>query len=565
MPATRPKSSPSRHAPSYVPAYAIHQTLVSMPSLRNPSLSPTVRRQYQAMKKQQRTAGNLTTVDHTGGFMVMSLFPYPVNEEGSPIVPTEVHDHLKARIAPLPICFCKELARFKRVVLTGEHGGKAAYMCGLGHECPFWFCPDDILYGTPKENNPQSDNVISMQLRNPFILQFPNLRAFRLRITIHLHGIQQHRDMSHPVTQAVAHPSELWCLREQPTFDLRSCLSFRTPSDFRTVRTSAGLTVLPLAQYITDNNIGIIRYVNYSLLGQTNIPADIYITPCELTSGKRAPRSVQGAIAGSSTSISGSSTSIASTSTSLTSTPSLNSGYSSSEFSWSPIRNLLNMCGASDSPIKSDPFTGANRSAGNLLPRIKRELADAAAEIFSPQTEHHVMQALLPVLEVQVKQEESSVVGSDSSISPDGVGPIFGANHGSLPLPTFPLSGDHRLELWTPPPLSALVNKPSSKVPVSAADPPVPIWALRRPLLIQYQSHFLVVCDMVSFRKKLESTSSQDLSASYHTRVSLSATRVPPTYFLALWASSAVKQSAAVRQASSLKRLRVMDFLKYVV
>ncbi|KAJ7156915.1 hypothetical protein C8R43DRAFT_997680 [Mycena crocata] len=27
-----------------------------------------------------------------------------------------------------------------------------------------------------------------MQLRNPFILQFPNLRAFRLRITIHLHG-----------------------------------------------------------------------------------------------------------------------------------------------------------------------------------------------------------------------------------------------------------------------------------------------------------------------------------------------------------------------------------------
>ncbi|KAJ7109541.1 hypothetical protein C8R43DRAFT_1043106 [Mycena crocata] len=43
-----------------------------------------------------------------------------------------------------------------------------------------------------------------MQLRNPFILQFLNLRAFRLRITIHLHGIQQHRDMSHPVT---SHPS----------------------------------------------------------------------------------------------------------------------------------------------------------------------------------------------------------------------------------------------------------------------------------------------------------------------------------------------------------------------
>ncbi|KAJ7173987.1 hypothetical protein C8R43DRAFT_976824 [Mycena crocata] len=43
-----------------------------------------------------------------------------------------------------------------------------------------------------------------MQLRNPFILQFPNLRAFRLQITIHLHGIQQHRDMSHLVT---SHPS----------------------------------------------------------------------------------------------------------------------------------------------------------------------------------------------------------------------------------------------------------------------------------------------------------------------------------------------------------------------
>ncbi|KAJ7143274.1 hypothetical protein C8R43DRAFT_1014953 [Mycena crocata] len=43
-----------------------------------------------------------------------------------------------------------------------------------------------------------------MQLGNPFILQFLNLRAFRLRITIHLHGIQQHRDMSHPVT---SHPS----------------------------------------------------------------------------------------------------------------------------------------------------------------------------------------------------------------------------------------------------------------------------------------------------------------------------------------------------------------------
>ncbi|KAJ7141830.1 hypothetical protein C8R43DRAFT_1016503, partial [Mycena crocata] len=43
-----------------------------------------------------------------------------------------------------------------------------------------------------------------MQLRNPFILQFPNLRAFQLRITIHLQGIQQHRDMSHPVT---SHPS----------------------------------------------------------------------------------------------------------------------------------------------------------------------------------------------------------------------------------------------------------------------------------------------------------------------------------------------------------------------
>lgn len=40
----------------------------------------------------------------------------------------------------------------------------------------------------------------------------------------------------------------------------------------------------------------------------------------------------------------------------------------------------------------------------------------------------------------------------------------------SLPLPTFPLLGDYKLELWTPPPTSALLEKRSSKIPATAAD-----------------------------------------------------------------------------------------------
>ncbi|KAJ7110243.1 hypothetical protein C8R43DRAFT_167278 [Mycena crocata] len=213
-----------------------------MPPLRSPTLSPTVRRQYQVMKRQQRYSGNLTTVDHTGGVMIMSTFPYPVDEEGNPIVPPDVHDYLKSRVAPLPICFCNALARFKKVVRTGEHAGKAAYMCGLGHECPFWFCPDDILYGPAKEND--------------------------------------------------------------------------------------------------DMQYGSIRYANYPLPGQTKLPADIFITPCELGTGKSTPQSTQGSNIASGSSASSNST------------PSLNSEYSSSEFSWSPIRNLLNMR-VPDSPLKT--------------------------------------------------------------------------------------------------------------------------------------------------------------------------------------------------------------------
>ncbi|KAJ7747175.1 hypothetical protein DFH07DRAFT_1037353 [Mycena maculata] len=316
----------------------------SSKSARSNLVSPAVRAEQRIMKKQQKSAANLTTVDHTGGIPIMSTFPYPVDDDGQPITPDQILSHLRNHVAPLPLCMCNALARFISPIRTGEHVGKNAFACGLGYECSFWFCVEDVLFSGKAE----------------------------------------------------------------------------------------------------------LRYETYSRKGHTKLPPDIYITPCDLASRVVTPSNSQGSATSRSTA-------------------------SSSDFSWSPVRRLLEMRAPSSSPAKDeqcltaviDLFAEPSGSSGNLFPGLGNFVP---IPIGRP--------GPLPF----VKQES---VSPDSSVSSAGIGPIYGAKYyqenpdspplpifdtKGIPLPRFPLSGDHKLELWSPPPVSALL-KPvaSSKAPLSAA------------------------------------------------------------------------------------------------
>ncbi|KAJ7033288.1 hypothetical protein C8F04DRAFT_1184269 [Mycena alexandri] len=63
------------------------------------------------MKRQQRDSENLRTTDHTGGVATMTSFPYPINDDGVPIPPHQLHGYLLTHIAPIPTCMCDELQK----------------------------------------------------------------------------------------------------------------------------------------------------------------------------------------------------------------------------------------------------------------------------------------------------------------------------------------------------------------------------------------------------------------------------------------------------------------------
>ncbi|KAF7372548.1 hypothetical protein MVEN_00117200 [Mycena venus] len=150
---------------------------------------------------------------------------------------------------------------------------------------------------------------------------------------------------------------------------------------------------------------------------------------------------------------------------------------SSSEFSWSPIRRLLQMRASPTPAHDNDPFTNTNTGIGGAEANTAHfdylGAASSRVKQESPSAEDHIVAMRADYKGTDPCSTSPFVpgLGFDFSASSTGIGPFYGARYRLLPLPTIPLRGDHRLDLWNPPPAHELAAVLTAKTTTHLMSP----------------------------------------------------------------------------------------------